>query len=62
MASSPLASYPDARLLVAVSMSPSGPFTIVTEKAEIEMSGVGDFNLMIDPNDENATAYIDAWG
>ena len=63
-ASSPLASYPDARLMVAVSSSPSGPFTIVTEKADIEESGGGDFNLMIDPNDENATAYIayDAWG
>ena len=63
-ASSPLASYPDARLLVATAQSPSGPFSVVTEKAAIEISGGGDFNLMVDPNDENNTAYLayDAWG
>ena len=28
------------------------------------MTGGGDFNLMVDPNSENGTAYIayDAWG
>jgi len=61
---SPLISYPDARLSVATSPSPTGPFTLVTEKAAIEVSGGGDFTLLIDPNDDNGTAYIayDAWG
>jgi hypothetical protein len=63
-AKTPLASYPGARLMVAVSDSPEGPYEIVTDFAAIEASGGGDFNLMIDPNDANATAYIayDAWG
>ena len=61
---SPLVSYPDARLLVATSASPEGPYGVVTEKANIEISGGGDFGLMVDPEDENGTAYIayDAWG
>ena len=61
---SPLISYPDARLLVATSPSPAGPYTVVTEKANIEISGGGDFGVMVDPNDQNGTAYIayDAWG
>ena len=63
-ASTPLASYPDARFMVATSASAVGPFTVVTEKAAIEVSGGGDFNLMVDPNDEDSTAYLayDAWG
>ena len=61
----PLISYPEARLLVATSSDLNlGPFTVVTEKANIEVSGGGDFALMVDPNDQNGTAYIayDAWG
>jgi len=60
----PLASYPRAVLMVASSSSPIGPFNIVTNQANIEISGGGDFNLMIDPNDEEESAYIayDAWG
>ena len=62
--SSPLAAYPKAVLIVASSKTPEGPFTIVNEKAGLEVSGAGDFTLMVDPNDENNTAYIayDAWG
>ncbi len=41
----------------------SGPFEIVTEKAGIEVSGGGDFAIMLDPS-SNGTAYIayDGWG
>ena len=61
---SPLLSYPEARFVVATSARPEGPFTVVTEKANIEISGGGDFGLLVDPADENGTAYIayDAWG
>ena len=50
--------------MVATSASAVGPFTVVTEKAAIEVSGGGDFNLMVDPNEEDGTAYLayDAWG
>ena len=60
----PLISYPDARLMVATSNTPDGIFELVNEKAHIEISGGGDFNLMIDPNDSELTAYLayDAWG
>ena len=63
-ASSPLASYTDARLLVAISETSDGIFQTVNEKANIEITGGGDFNLMIDPNDPELTAYLayDAWG
>ncbi len=43
----------------------SGPFEIVSKKAGIEVSGGGDFAIMLDPStDSNGTAYIayDAWG
>ena len=63
-AATPLASYPHAVLMVATSNSSMGPFNIVSEMANIEVSGGGDFGLMVDPNDEFNTAYIayDAWG
>ena len=63
-ADTPLESYPKAVLMVAASNSSRGPFRIVTNKAEIESSGGGDFSLMVDPNDDVDTAYIayDAWG
>ena len=50
--------------MVATSPSPAGPFTIVTPRAALEVSGGGDFTVMVDPNDPAATAYIayDAWG
>ena len=37
---------------------------MVNPKANIEISGGGDFNLMVDPNDPNQVAYLayDAWG
>ena len=49
---------------MATSKVPEGPFTIVTESAGIEVSGGGDFTLLVDPNSSNNTAYIayDAWG
>lgn len=58
----PLVSYPDARLMVAISPTPDGLFEVVTEKANIEVSGGGDFNLMIDPKDKAAYLAYDAWG
>lgn len=63
-AMSPLVAYTDARLMVAISDSPSGIFQVVTEKADIEESGGGDFTIMVDPNDANNTAFLayDAWG
>lgn len=63
-ASSPLASYPNAGLLVATSELPDGTFQVVTEKANLAVSGGADFNLMVDPNDIYGTAYLvyDAWG
>ena len=39
---------PNTRLMVAVSSSPAGIFEMVNPKANIEISGGGDFNLMID--------------
>ena len=41
-----------------------GIFEMVNPKANIEISGGGDFNLMVDPNDPNEVAYLayDAWG
>ena len=43
---------------------PKGIFEMVNPKANIEISGGGDFNLMVDPNDPNQVAYLayDAWG
>ena len=43
---------------------PEGVFEMVNPKANIEISGGGDFNLMVDPNDPNQVAYLayDAWG
>lgn len=55
---SPLVSYPDARLMVATSKLSNGTFQVMNEKANIEISGGGDFDLMIDPNDEENTAYL----
>ena len=61
---SPLIAYPEAGFLVATSSTPEGPFSVVRERASVAVSGGGDFALMIDPNDDNDTAYIayDAWG
>ena len=52
------------RLVVATSKVPQGPFVIVNDRANLEVSGAGDFTIMIDPQSSNATAYIayDAWG
>ena len=63
-ASTPLVSYPDARFLVATSDTSIGPFEIVNEKADIEIEGGGDFDLLVDPNDPESSAYLayDAWG
>ena len=61
---SPLVAYPEAGFLVATSSTPEGPFSVVTYRANIQISGGGDFAIMIDPNDEDEAAYIayDAWG
>ena len=39
---------PNIRLMVAVSSSPTGIFEMVNPKANIEIFGGGDFNLMVD--------------
>ena len=44
------------RLMVAVATTPDGIFSMVTEKANTEISGPGDFNLLVDPKD--LTAYL----
>merc|ERR1719348_443070 len=64
MAISPLVAYPNAGFLVATSSTPSGPYNVVTERARVQVSGGGDFAVMIDPNDPEDAAYIayDAWG
>ena len=49
---SPLVSYPHAGFLVAASAFPAGPYTVVTERASVEVSGGGDFAVMVDPADE----------
>ena len=49
---SPLVSYPHAGFLVAASATPAGPYTVVTERASVEVSGGGDFAVMVDPADE----------
>mmetsp|Transcript_550 Transcript_550/g.1303 ORF Transcript_550/g.1303 Transcript_550/m.1303 type:complete len:372 (-) Transcript_550:26-1141(-) len=59
-ASRPLVAYPDAVYLVATSPTPAGPFTTVNLAANIEVSGAGDFDIMVD-GDEAYLAY-DAWG
>jgi len=61
-ASSPLASYPSAVLVVATSKSALGPFTTVTKAAALEVSGPGDFTLFVDPRDNSAYVAYDAWG
>ena len=60
--STPLASYPDATFLVATSSTPQGPYTVVTQKANISQTGGGDFTVMIDPKDGVAYIAYDAWG
>ena len=42
--------------MVAVATTPDGIFSMVTEKANTEISGPGDFNLLVDPKD--LTAYL----
>lgn len=62
-AATPLASYPSAVFMVAISKSRFGPFTMVNDKVNLSVSGGGDFTLMVDPNDKpNAYVAYDAWG
>ena len=42
-AATPLESYPDARLMVAVSTSPNGTFEVVNERANVEVRQKFDF-------------------
>jgi hypothetical protein len=60
----PLAAYPNAGLVVAVSMDPSGPFKVINERASLAVSNAGDFSLLVDTDVEPNVAYIayDAWG
>ena len=41
---------------------PEGIFEMVNPEANIEISGGGDFNLMVDPNDPNqCDNYVPEW-
>jgi len=59
---SPLASYPKAMYIVATSDTPDGPFAVFNEKANVEVSGGGDFAIFVDPKDSKAYIAYDAWG
>lgn len=61
-ASSPLKAYGNATYIVATSTSPSGPYSVVRQRANVKNNGGGDFTLFRDPNSP-ADAYIayDAW-
>ena len=48
--------------VVATSDTPDGPFEVVTEKASVEVSGGGDFAILIDQKAEKAYIAYDAWG
>jgi hypothetical protein len=60
-AMNPLIAYPHAAYVVATSTSPTGPFELVTEKANLAVPGAGDAALFVD---DDGSAYIayDAWG
>ena len=58
----PLLSYPKAMYVVAKFDTPNIVFTIVNEKANVEVSGGGDFAILVDPKDEKAYISYDAWG
>ena len=60
--STPLSSYPHATFVVATSTVPEGPYTIVSQKANISQTGAGDFTVMVDPKDDVAYIAYDAWG
>lgn len=49
--------------VVAKSTSPVGPFRIVNPWARLQVDFIGDFALLVDPNDPDHAAYIayDAW-
>jgi len=44
----PLLSYPKARLLVAESNQPEGPYRVVNFEVNLAASGPGDFTLFYD--------------
>ena len=48
-AATPLAAYPNATYVVARSLTPEGPFSVVTERASIQHKGAGDFAAFVDP-------------
>ena len=49
---------------ILISDFSNGPFQIVNERVNLEVSGGGDFDLLIDTNDPYYGAYVayDAWG
>ncbi|KAL1522105.1 hypothetical protein AB1Y20_021748 [Prymnesium parvum] len=55
----PLAAYPNATYLVAVSAAPAGPFRVVQPSAFLQARGAGDLSILVD-GDEAYVAY-DAW-
>ena len=52
-----LPNYLDSDLLVAVSPNPEGPFTVVTEKANVQHGNPGDFTLFIDDDGQGYLIY-----
>ena len=64
-ASSPLAAYPKAELLVATSDTAEGPFTLLHSATGLGHSGPGDFTLMVLPavsgEDDAAFVAYGAW-
>ena len=60
MASSPLAGYPNASYVVAVSDSPESVFRVVNKAASTGYTGGGDFTIFVDTDGTGYLAY-DAW-
>ena len=57
----PLLAYRKARLLVATSDFPNGPFNVINENANLKYKGAGDFTLMVDPKTSKAYVAYGAW-
>lgn len=55
-----LKSYVEAGYVVATATSPAGPFKVVTERAAMQFTGGGDFDLLVDKSGAAYIAY-DAW-
>ena len=60
-AKTPLQSYPNAGYTVATSPTPNGPFTTVTERANLRYPGSGDASIMQDENGQDAYIAYNGW-